>query len=454
MTRSFRFRLTALYLALFSVLFVLFSILLYGGISKTVRARIDDSLAYEAETAAGIFLDEMDETKGDVQASANETVTAMKLHGDEIYVFEGGRVLASKKAAPDTAPHTSAFREVAAVGRKFRIVVAASLRPVADTTRAAREVILIALPLVLALAGIGGYLLAGRTLRPLSSMAGQARRITDASLHTRIEIGRAAEEMETLVAAFNELLSRLDRSFDGMRRFVADASHELRTPISIIRGEADVALSTGRTPAEYRAVLSVILDESRRLSRLVDDLLNLARADAGRVRLQVRNFYLNELLGDCCRSVQALAAARSLTIECRPSDDLEYSGDEDLLRRLVMNLLDNAIRYTPPGGRISASLEPNGASVRLHISDSGIGIAPEDAPRVFERFYRAGEARSRQDGGFGLGLAIVKWIAESHRGTVECASRPGEGSTFTVTLPWTSGADDRILSSALSPRIS
>jgi signal transduction histidine kinase len=179
----------------------------------------------------------------------------------------------------------------------------------------------------------------------------------------------------------------------------------------------------------------VILDESRRLSRLVEDLLNLARADAGRVRLQTHDLYLNELVSDCCRSAQVLAGARGVAIECRPGEDLPYQGDEDLLRRLVMNLLDNAVRYTPPGGKVSAEVQPNGTAVRVRVSDTGVGIAPQDAAHVFERFYRAGEARSREDGGFGLGLAIVKWIAESHRGTVECASRVGEGSTFTVTLP-------------------
>ena len=216
---------------------------------------------------------------------------------------------------------------------------------------------------------------------------------------------------------------------------MADASHELRTPISVIRGESDVALSRPRTPAEYRESLTTILDEARRLSRLVDDLLNLARADAGHVRLQTHDFYLNELLAECCRSVQTLAAARRLTLECRPCPDLQFTGDEQLLRRLIVNLLDNAIRYTPPGGNVTAALDSAGGTIHLRIADTGVGIPSGDAPHVFERFYRAGEARSRQDGGFGLGLAIVKWIAESHSGAVDCASIPGRGSTFTVTLP-------------------
>jgi two-component system OmpR family sensor kinase len=282
---------------------------------------------------------------------------------------------------------------------------------------------------------LGGYWLATRSLRPLGWMAEQARRITGSNLETRIKIPNAAEELAVLVTSFNELLSRLDQSFDTMRRFVADASHELRTPISVIRGEADVALSQERGPAEYRESLTVVLDESRRLSRLVDDLLNLARADAGHVQLQMHDFYLNELLAECCRSVHGLATTRGLTLECLPGNDLQFTGDEQLLRRLVINLLDNAIRYTPPGGKVTAALEDSATSVRLRVSDTGIGIAPADAARVFERFYRAGEARNRQDGGFGLGLAIVRWIAESHRGTVECASQVGQGSVFTVNLP-------------------
>ena len=251
----------------------------------------------------------------------------------------------------------------------------------------------------------------------------------------RLQIGDAAEELTGLAESFNELLGRLDQSFENMRRFVADASHELRTPVAVIRGEADVALANERSAAEYKETLAIILDESRRLSRLVDDLLNLARADAGRVKLQAQAFYWNDLLSECCRSVQSLAAARQIDLECRCAADTPFLGDEELLRRMTLNLLDNAIRYTPPGGKVLAELEAHEEGVRIRISDTGIGIGPDAAEHVFERFFRADKARSRGNGGFGLGLAIVKWIAESHRGVVELASVPGAGSTFTVTLP-------------------
>ena len=433
--RSFRAQLTALYLAFFSLLFVLFSIFLYGELSRSLTNRLEVSLASEADTAAVLFPDELQEMKGDEIAAAREVVSELKVHGDFVTIREGSRVLAASPQSPPDPRDPSATRVVQAGGRTYHIVVSASLDTIHAELAVVRRAIFIALPLILALAGLGGYWLATRSLRPLGWMAEQARNITGSNLETRIKIGNAAEELAVLVTSFNELLSRLDQSFETMRRFVADASHELRTPIAVIRGEADVALSQERTPAEYRESLGIILDEARRLSRLVDDLLNLARADAGHVQLQTHDFYLNELLGDCCRSVQGLANSRGLKLECLPGSDLQFSGDEQLLRRLVINLLDNALRYTPSGGKVTAALDAGSASVRLRISDTGIGIAPDDAARVFERFYRAGEARSRQNGGVGLGLAIVRWIAESHRGTVECASHPGQGSTFIVTLP-------------------
>jgi heavy metal sensor kinase len=327
-----------------------------------------------------------------------------------------------------------AARRLAYRNRAFRVLALGSLDAIAADLQTVRRTFYVALPMLLLLAGGGGYLLTRRGLAPLGRMAEQSQRITGQNLSVRLEIGRAAEELESLAASFNELLARLDQSFDTMRRFVQDASHELRTPLAIIRGEADVALSRDRTAAEYRESLAAIQDESQRLSRLVDDLLNLARADAGRVQIKVEDLYLNELLSECCRSVQPLAAARQIDLQCRCAEDIAFRGDEVLLRRMVVNLLDNAVRYTLPGGKVSATLEAQGPDVRIRVTDTGIGIDAEASRHVFERFYRADQARSRQQDGFGLGLSIVKWIAESHQGGVELASQPGAGSTFTVSL--------------------
>ena len=460
MIRSFRFRLTAWYLAFFSLLFVVFSIFLYGLLARDLESRLDESLLSQSNTTASLFLDEMEEMKGDPLKASAEAVSEMRLRGSTVAVFDGSRMLAAsapvvradfEEAAARAArsPEGDLVLEMPHIGRHgaraaaHRVSEAGSyltlavepLDSIAASLQVVRRLLFLGLPFLLALAGIGGYWLATRSLAPLGWMAEQSRRISGSNLHTRLDIGNAAEELTVLAASFNELLARLDQSFESMRRFVADASHELRTPIAVIRGEADVALSHDRGASEYRESLAIILDESRRLSRLVDDLLNLARADAGHVHLQVREFYFNDLLAECCRSVQKLAAARHIDLECRASGDVPFRGDEELLRRLVVNLLDNAIRYTPPGGKVSAELDSQDGDVRVRVSDTGVGIAPDAAPHIFERFYRADKARSREDGGFGLGLAIVKWIAESHHGGVELASRPKAGSTFTVTLP-------------------
>jgi len=461
MIRSFRFRLTVWYLALFSLLFVVFSVFLYGLLYKDLRTRLDQSLTSEANTTSALFEDELVEEKGIVRMAATEAVAGLRLRGSRVGIVEGSELLASSgpvsqtesgavvaqadgNGSPDLVlalPQLgrngarAATHRLTALGRSFLIFSIAPLDSIAADLGVVRRVILLALPLLVGLAGIGGYLLATHSLAPLNWMAEQAREITGSSLNTRLEIGNAAEELTVLAASFNELLARLDQSFESMRRFVADASHELRTPIAVIRGEADVALSHDRSAAEYRESLAIVLDESRRLSRLVDDLLNLARADAGRVKLEAQEFYFNELIAECCRSMQTLASASGITLECHSAGDVQFRGDEGLLRRLVINLLDNAIRYTPPGGKVSAVLEADAAGARIQISDTGVGIPPEVAAHVFERFYRADKARSRQNGGFGLGLAIVKWIAEAHNGTVELSRNSGPGTTFAVTLP-------------------
>ncbi|MBZ5576352.1 MAG: heavy metal sensor histidine kinase [Acidobacteriia bacterium] len=455
--RSLRLRLTAWYLAFFSLLFLVLCLALYGMLARSLERRLDETLASQAGTAAALLAEELEEMHGDAPNAAEDVLSEMKPRGNVVALLEDVRWLAGgaagERAALAAAAHVarteSAFalpqwgpngaraaaRRFLFQGRTFTVLAVEPLDSVAADLRVVRRTLAIALPLLLLVAGAGGYGLTRRGLAPLGWMAEQARRISSQNLDARLEIGRAAEELTLLAASFNELLSRLDQSFDTMRRFVQDASHELRTPLAVIRGEADVALSRERTAAEYRESLATIQLESQRLSRLVDDLLNLARADAGRVQLRVEELYLNDLLTECCRAVQPLAAARQIDVQCRCAEDVPFRGDEGLLRRMVANLLDNAVRYTPPGGTVSATLEAQGADVRIRIADTGVGIGPEASRHIFERFYRADPARSRQQDGFGLGLAIVKWIAESHHGAVELASEPGAGSTFTVRLP-------------------
>ena len=458
MIKSFRLQLTAWYLLLFTVLFVAFGVFLYEVLERGLHQRLDESLSSAVGTAAGLFRDEMAELHGDAAAAAREVTLEMSDRRVLVAVFEGDKLLASNaplksaesvaaraRAANQSEFHTTlpqygkhgamaVARSLVVDGRQYVLLAVESLHSIQSDLAVVRNVLFLALPLVVLIAGVGGFLLATRSLAPVRLMADQARSITDKNLNTRLDIGAAHEELQVLTDSFNELLSRLDQSFETMRRFVADASHELRTPLAVIRGEADVALAQDRSPGEYQESLAIIQDEARRLSRLVDDLLNLARADAGHVNLRVDEFYLNDLLAECCRSVEAAAGARQIDLECRCPGDVAFHGDQELLRRLVLNLLDNAIRYTPAGGKIVVSLETAESELRILVSDTGIGVSPEAAPYIFGRFYRGDQARSRQNGGFGLGLSIVKWIAESHKGTVNVTSEPGKGSTFTVLL--------------------
>ena len=461
MTKSLRLRLTLWYLAFFSVLMVLFSMFLYSLLSRSVVSRLGERLSAEANTAASLFQAELEELNGDVPKAAAETLEEMRPRGILLAVFAERQLLAASAPAqvdPLDAVVTQALGGATADlavdiprlgkngsraaayrfrsgGRTVVTVAVASLDSVAADLGRLRGTLYLSLGLLLLTAGAGGFALATRSMAPLGWMAGQAREISGSSLHRRLEIGSAAEELSLLAASFNDLLARLDQSFETMRRFVADASHEIRTPLAVIHGEADVALAMDRTAAEYRDSLAVILDESRRLSRLVDDLLNLARADAGHVELRTAELYLDDLVAECCRSIGPLAAARGLALDRRCPEDVSFHGDEELLRRMILNLLDNAVRYTPSGGKISIVLETEPSGLRLSVSDTGAGIPPEAAPHIFERFYRADKARSRHEGGFGLGLSIVKWIAEAHHGSVEMTSRPGGGSTFVVSLP-------------------
>ena len=315
------------------------------------------------------------------------------------------------------------------------IVVAESKLDLIDQMRALRKIFLLSLPAMLLMAGFAGHVLARKSLTPIAEMTTQAERISAENLHERLPIKNKNDELGRLALVFNDLLARIKSSFDGMRQFTADASHELRTPLAIIRGEADVALSQDREPDEYRETLAIIQDEARLLSGIVDDMLSLARADAGQRRLKLEEVYLNDLIEECVRSARALASNKNLSLNLESSDDTAFRGDEELLRRMIVNLLDNAIKYTPDGGSVSVKLWRENCLVKFRVTDNGIGIPAESAGRVFERFYRVDKARSRAEGGIGLGLSIVKWIAEAHHGSISLESAPERGSSFTVSLP-------------------
>jgi signal transduction histidine kinase len=248
-----------------------------------------------------------------------------------------------------------------------------------------------------------------------------------------------ADELGRLAFSFNSLLDRLDQSFDRQRRFIADASHELRTPVAILSGEAEVALSrNSRTLEEYRDSLTTLHREAKRLARIVEDLFTLTRADSGQYPLSPQDFYLDELVASCVHSARTLALAKNITLTVNTPGELPIRADESLLRRLLLNLIDNAIKFTPPGGCITVASQAASGGFEVTVSDTGPGIPEELRSRIFERFFRVDPARSRAgtpDGGAGLGLSIALWIAEAHEGRLQLVRTESAGSTFSVFLP-------------------
>ncbi|MGC1171410.1 MAG: ATP-binding protein, partial [Candidatus Acidiferrales bacterium] len=323
-------------------------------------------------------------------------------------------------------------------GRTWSLVILRSLHPQRELLAQIRLAFAWLIPLSVLLAGIGGYFLARKSLEPVAAMGAQAEHISAANLHERLTVKNASDELGRLASTFNELLDRLNQSFERQRRFISDASHELRTPVSILCGEAEVALSQPeRSSEEYRESLAVLHQEAQRLASVVEDLFTLTRADAGEYRLSRSDFYLDELAADCVRATRALAQAKSIALAADAPDEMPVCADEELLRRMILNLLDNAIKYTPEGGSVSVACSVAQDGYDLSVTDSGPGIPAELHSRIFERFFRVDRARSRtgRDGGAGLGLAIARWIAEAHDGRIDLVRSDASGSVFKVHLP-------------------
>jgi heavy metal sensor kinase len=291
------------------------------------------------------------------------------------------------------------------------------------------------LPLALLFASGGGWLLARRALQPVDRMTEAARRISAEQLSIRLETRGTKDELERLAETLNAMFSRLDAAFRQVRQFSADASHELQTPLTILRGELEVALRAPRSAEEYQRVLGSALEECERLASLVDGLLLLARADAGVLRMERQPVDLVHLVEEVGAQVRLLADAHALTLCYELVEPLIIQGDHAHLRRLLLNLVDNGLKYTPPGGRVTLAVQRQDAWAALRVSDTGIGLSPEEQAHIFQRFYRASNVQVQEAGGAGLGLCIAHSIAQAHGGYMQVESAPGRGSTFTVFLP-------------------
>jgi heavy metal sensor kinase len=456
MFNSIRARLTLWYLLGFGALLAGFSTYIYTSLARDLAEEFDIALLRTAQSVSNYFAEFVE--RKNVAAGARETVNELQFEHLGTAIFLNRQLLAASN--PDTAAAVTAagilsalastrgpfFATDARAGKRlvglaasengvnYEVVVVEPLDGLRGQLARVRRIIFVGLPAALLLAAIGGYMLVRKSLQPVVMISGQAAHISAQNLDKRLKITNPKDELGRLAGVFNDLLSRLEASFRIMREFMADASHELRTPLAVIQGESEVALSREGTPAEYRGSLSVVNKQARRMTRIVSDMLALARADAG-YQVPFEELYLNDLVEDCCRAAQTLAVPKGVRLIYEQSPDISFQGNEELLKRMAVNLLDNAIRYTPAGGCVSVRLASDSAWARLSVTDTGIGIPPECVDRLFDRFYRVDESRGRAEGGSGLGLAIVKLASESHHGTVQLTSELGRGSTFTVSLP-------------------
>ena len=452
MALSLRARLTAWYSVLLVLTLAVFIAAVLWLHWRLLLVQLDASLSSIAATASSVVAEEISELKDlrlatnemeEVIHPANHVVQVLDAAGSPIHLDTRGLPLPEPpgRAEAGTRSVTAAdgrrwrliVKSASAEGVRYSVAVYAPLENVLAEWRTLLRACVIGVPIVLIFAVTGGWWLGRHGLRPLTAMSEEAQAITANTLDTRLTVPSSGPELEHLAGSFNHVLDRLGSALSTQRRFMADASHELRTPVSIIRTAADVTLQQPqRTTEEYRDALAAVSQQSSRLTRLVDDMLVLARADGGGYPLVLADVDLADLVAGCVRELGGRADDRDIrvTTSLLPA---RVRGDEALLRRMFGNLLNNALTYTAAGGSVDVSLARVPDAIELRVEDTGPGIPPEDRERVFERFVRLDPARGT--GGAGLGLAIARWVAEAHGGHVRIvASGPG-GTIFAASLP-------------------
>ncbi len=381
-----------------------------------------------------------DSTGYDIYASP--AVQALSLEARDAFSKSARRAIPNARAQVlrmrDDEVLVSAREVPLSKDARYRVVAGLSTSLVDFSPRELVSTMVIITPLLLGVSMIFAWVIAGRSFRPIDRMVDQVQAITDGrSLHRRLNIGAAGQELARLAATLNEMIERLETSFGALRRFTADASHELKTPLAVMRADIERAMSPIYSTNEQAVALEEALQQVTRMADLVDSLLTLARADEGRFDLYREPVQLGPLVREVVETARLLGEEGELTIDAPLIEEAEVLGDLTRLRQLMLNLVTNAIKYTPRRGRVTITLARGEEVVSLSVVDTGIGIAAADLPYVFERFWRADRVRSRasERGGFGLGLAICHWIAQAHGGQLSVQSRLSRGSTFTVTLP-------------------
>lgn len=436
---SIRVRLSLWYSAVLLAGLLAFAFLLWFAVRASLFRSLDDALEQRVRGAIAVLEEEgratsplpsIREELGEYADSVPEG-RLLEVRGPD------GQLIFPQDPLPPLKRH--AYRVLLRTdfvqGRRYEVRAAASLEGIRRLLDSFRWLLLWSIPATLLLASVGGYFISRRALQPVDDITRSARSIGIGNLSSRLPSTGAHDELARLASAWNEMLARLEAAVNRLTQFTADASHELRTPVALIRTTAELALRRERSNDEYREALRQIVHESERETKLIEDLLTLARADASGSAFPLEPLDLVPLVREVCAQARLLAEAAGLRMEVSlPANPAPIRGNGAALRRLVLILLDNAIKYTASGGAVTLSLSA-GPAPTLAVRDTGVGIAPEVHPHIFERFYRADPSRNREAGGSGLGLAIAKWIADRHHASIDAMSVTGQGSEFTVRFP-------------------
>ena len=460
---SIGLRLTLWYLFIFAVAQCVFGVGMYVVLRHHLREIVNESLREEMQDLRSVLQEQKPDlsierlreevSESYAQDHAGEYLQIFTSHGETIYLSQ---FLAQHPLAPVSESTLRAQGERGRLedrkmeGRRYRFLNAAidahghtflvqlgtPTGEVYETLDTFRHYLLLLVPAVLLVAALGGNWLSHRALAPVDSLTRTARTINVSNLSRRLQTPDTGDELQRLSETLNEMLARIESSVQRITEFTADASHELRTPVALIRAEAEVALGRDRTDQEYRSALQHVLSESERMTQMLEQLLSLVRADSGSETLQMSHCDLTALAQEALQRWQKVASAHGLRLAGRiPDQPIALVGDSLALRRALDVLLDNAVKYSATSGEITLALESTPDRVFLRVRDSGPGLAPEEHGRIFERFYRVDKARSRQMGGAGLGLSIAQWIAQRHGGIIRVESSPGQGAQFSLELP-------------------
>lgn len=429
---SIRWRLTVWYSLALAAGLALFALAAWSLMSHNLYSDVDGRLAggvnslenfVNAELAEpGVQLtEELEE-----YAQALPSGTSFELRNDR-----GAMVFASRRSSGHS--YRSLVRAIPIHGHQWQVEISESLDPVESILNRLRSLFLMLIPVVVAVASLGGLWLSRRALKPVDDITAAARSIGIANLSERLAVPETGDELQRLSETWNGMLSRLEDAVKRLSRFSADASHELRTPLAVIRTTAEIAGRRSRSEEAYREALAQIVNESERMTHLVEDLLFLARCDSSTLEMPMSTIQLAPLVEHLCAQCKPLAQSKDIRLTCRmPEENAPVLGNEQAIRRLVLVLLDNAIKYSSLGGEVNVSLRERGDQLHLEIRDTGPGIPNSELTRIFERFYRAPEARDSSQAGSGLGLSLAAGIAQQHHARIEVESAPGRGSTFRV----------------------